>query len=62
MEELLKHFPHATSRNYKGGTEIRTGNLENDYLLAAKIIKDKKLDLEIFEKDAILKSFSVRKK
>lgn len=62
MEELIKKFPHAVTREYKGGVEFRTRNLDHDAELAEKIIRDKKLNLEIFEKDAVLSSFSVREK
>lgn len=60
METLLKHFPHAHPRSYKGGVEVRTNNLDFSIEKANKIIKERNLNLEIFEKDPILSSFSIR--
>lgn len=62
METLLKYFPHAHLRSYKGGIEIRTNNLDFSIEKAKKIIKERNLNVEIFEKDPILSSFSVREK
>lgn len=61
MEEILKLFPHALSvRNYKGGKEIRVYDLEHSISIATKAIEQKELNIEIFDKDPSLRSFSIR--
>lgn len=62
METLLKQFAHCSTRDYKGGKEIRTKNLDDAVNKARKTIEDHNLDVEIFAIDAGLKSFSVRRK
>ena len=62
MEEILKTFAHATIRDYKGGKEIRTKSLDDALAKARNLITEKKLNVEIFEVDSQLRSFSVRPK
>ena len=62
MNELLKEFPHATKRDYKGGIEVRVKDLDNALVRARRIIEEKNLDIEIFHVCSSLRSFSVRKK
>lgn len=62
MEILLKQFSHCYIRDYKGGKEIRTNNLDDAVNKARKTIADHNLDVEIFAIDAVLKSFSIRQK
>lgn len=60
METLLKAFDHCTIRNYRGGKEIRTKNLDSAIEKARSIIKKNNLQVEIFEQDSRVNSFSVR--
>lgn len=60
MEELLKQFPHATKRKYKGGIEVRVKDLDYSLNKARRIIEEKKLDVEVFDVCSALRSFSVR--
>lgn len=62
MNELLKEFEHATVRDYKGGKEVRTKNLDDALSKARKIIASKNLNIEIFEISSQLRSFSIREK
>lgn len=62
MQELLKQFAHASIRDYKGGKEIRTKNLDESLIKARRMIQANNLDIEIFEVDSRLRSFAVRKK
>lgn len=62
MERLLELFKHCNPRNYKGGIEFRTQNLDSELSKARSIIEKENLNVDIFEIDAILKSFSVRAK
>lgn len=62
MKNFLKTFSHCVIRNYKGGNEIRTKNLEHDIEKARNLIKKEYPNIEIFEKDIVLNSFSVRVK
>lgn len=62
MEHLLKEFSTAYIRDYKGGKEIRTKNMEWSLDRAEKLIKKHNLSVEIFEKHPHLNSFSIREK
>lgn len=62
MEEILKEFPTSYIRDYKGGKEIRTKNLEFAEEKIRSMIKRKNLNIEIFERDPSLRSLSVRYK
>lgn len=62
MEEIEKMFKHCYIRNYKGGREIRTADLENSIKNVRKLIEDKNLNVEIFDRDPRLSSFSIRVK
>lgn len=62
MQELLKQFAHAAIRDYKGGKEIRTKNLDESLIKARRTIQENNLDVEIFEVDSRLRSFAIRKK
>lgn len=60
MEEIIKLFPTAYIRDYKGGKEIRTKNLGWSLDMVNKVIERRKLNVEVFETDVILGSISVR--
>lgn len=60
MEEIIKEFRFAYVRDYKGGKEIRVKDLEFSVQKAQNIIKRKNLNVEVFERDPILNSFSIR--
>lgn len=62
MEQLLKAFKDCYIREYKNGFEIRTKNLDWELEKAHKMIKVLNLNVEIFEKDHRVKSFSIREK
>ena len=62
MNELLREFRHATIRDYKGGKEIRTKNLDESLIKARRTIQDNDLNIEIFDVDSRLRSFAVRTK
>ncbi|MGO3807670.1 MAG: hypothetical protein ACTJHT_15440 [Sphingobacterium sp.] len=60
MEKILKEFPHATKRDYKGGVEIRVKNLDDSLIRARQVIAKEQLPIEIFEICSPLRSFSIR--
>lgn len=62
MERLLELFKHCNPRSYKGGVEFRTQNLDSELSKARSVIDKENLNVDIFETDPILKSFSVRAK
>lgn len=62
METILNLFPGAYVRDYKNGKEIRTRNLDIALEIARKAIDKKKLEVEIFDINTRLKSFSIRQK
>ena len=62
METILNLFPQAYVRDYKNGKEIRTRNLDSALEIARKVIDKKNLNVEIFEINSQLKSFSIRQK
>lgn len=62
MERLLELFKHCNPRDYKGGIEFRTHNLDHELSKAKSFIEKENLNVDIFEIDPVLKSFSVRAK
>ncbi|NQD71648.1 hypothetical protein HP439_13040 [Sphingobacterium shayense] len=62
MNELLKEFPYATKRSYKGGIEVRVKDLDAALIKARRLIEEKKLEIEVFAVHSTLRSFAVRKK
>lgn len=60
MDQLLKQFPHAYVRDYKGGKEIRVKDLDHAVEKARALIKNLSLPVEIFNIDSSLRSFSVK--
>jgi hypothetical protein len=60
MDELLKHFEHYHIRDYKNGKGIRVKDLDASIQQAKSIIKNKSLNVEIFDIDTRVRSFSVR--
>lgn len=62
MQQLLKEFPHATKRDYKGGMEIRVKDLDSSLVKARRLIEERQWNIEVFEVCPQLRSFSVRTK
>lgn len=62
MDELIKEFPHAFVRDFKGGKEFRVRDLDYSIDKARKIISKLELPVEIFNISCEVRSFSVRNK
>lgn len=60
METMLKAFDHCYQRPYKSGVEVRTKNLDEAVNKAKRIIQKNNLQVEIFEQDSRVNSFSIR--